>query len=191
MFQRLRTARLTLRGTKCHIGLSEVTYLGHVFSESGMKPDDTKLKVVRNWPPPTDVTAVRQFLGLASYYRRYIPGFASIAAPLHSLTQKGVSFVWTSECQQSFDALKQKLVKSPVLTYPRFDSRAPQFMLYTDASNVGVGVVLEQEGRVIGFASRTLSKAERNYSVIQREWLAIVYGTKQYRQYLLGRPFVL
>ena len=96
------------------------------------------------------------------YYRRYIPKFASIAAPLHSLSRKGVSFVWTPECQLSFDTLKQKLVKSPVLTYPRFDHHAPQFMLYTHASNVGLGVVLEQEGHAIGFASRTLSKAERN-----------------------------
>ena len=191
VFRRLKEAGLTLRGKKCHIGRTEVPYLGHVFSATGMAPDQEKVRVVREWPVPSDVTEVRRFLGLASYYRRYIHQFSDIAAPLHSLTQKGVPFVWTPECQTAFTTLKEKLTQAPILVYPRFDSEALPFVLQTDASSVGVGAVLEQGGKVVAYASRTLTKSERQYSVIQRECLATVYGMKQFRHYLLGRSFTL
>ena len=98
VFHHLKSAGLTLRGRKCHIGMSVVSYLGHIFSGSGMGPDPQKVRAIQNWPTPTDTTTARQFLCLASHYRRYIPHFADIAAPLHSLTRKGVSFDWTQEC---------------------------------------------------------------------------------------------
>ena len=191
VFHRLKKAGLTLRGKKCHIGMTEVPYLGHVFSAAGIAPDQEKVRAVSEWPCPSDVTEVRRFLGLASYYRRYIHQFSYIAAPLHNLTQKQVEFVWTPECQTAFSTLKEKLTQAPILVYPRFDSHAPQFVLQTDASSVGVGAVLEQGGKVVAYASRALSKAERQYSVIQRECLAAVYGMKQFRHYLLGRSFKL
>ena len=189
--KRLRQAGLTLRGVKCQIGMSQVTYLGHVFSGNGMTPDGSKIRAVTEWPKPVDAGDIRQFLGLASYYRRYINRFADLAAPLHQLTHNNAEFQWTEECNTAFESIKKRLTEAPVLAFPRFDRQAGSMVLQTDASGVGLGAVLEQEGHVIGYASRTLSRSESNYSVIQRECLAIVWGMKQFRHYLLGRPFQL
>ena len=171
--------------------MPEVPYLGHVFSGTGMTPNQEKVKEVQEWPVPNDATEVRRFLGLASYYRRYIHQFSSIASSLHNLTQKDVQFSWTPQCQTAFDTLKAKLTEAPILVYPRFDPEAHPFVLQTDASAVGIGAVLEQGGHVVAYASHTLTKSERQYSVIQRECLAAVYGMKQFRNYLLGRSFKL
>ena len=190
-FQRLANAGLTLRGTKCHIGMEQVSYLGHVFSVRGMEPDPKKVAAVHDWQTPTDASGLRGFLGLASYYRRYINGFADVAAPLHHLLSKGVTFTWDTACQEAFDRLKTALIQAPVLAFPDFNSSAAPFQLQADASGVGVGAVLEQNGHVIAYASRVLSTAERNYSVIQRECLAVVYALKQFRHYLLGRHFIV
>ena len=168
--------------------MPKVSYLGYVFSATGMSPDPQKVAAVKEWLPPTKVC---KFLGLASYYRRYILGFSHIAKPLHTLTQKQVSFNWSDECEAAFNTLKEKLVDAPVLAYPQFDKNSPLFVLQTDASAVGVGAVLEQGGHVIGYASRALNKAEQQYSVIQKECLAIVFAMKQFRHYLLGRSFEL
>ena len=166
-------------------------YLGHIFSASGIQPDPNKVHAVQAWPTPTDVTTLHQFLGFASYYRRYVLKFADIAAPLHALTQKGVSFQWTTAHDEAFSHLKSVLTQAPVLTYPDFSATAPPFVLQTDASAVGLGAVLEQGGHVIAYASRTLTKSESNYSVIQKECLAIIFDMKQFRHYLLSRAFTL
>ena len=147
--------------------------------------------MVLDWPAPTNSTEVRQFLGLTSYYRRYIPHFANIASPLYFLTQNGVTFSWTEECISAFETLKQCLTNAPVLSYPSFCLEATEFNLQTDASAVGLGAVLEQDGHPIAYASRALTSPERNYSVIQRECLAIVFALKQFCHYLLGRSFKL
>jgi hypothetical protein len=189
VFERLSAAGLTLRGKKCHIGLPKVSYLGHVFSGKGMEPETQKVEAIISWPTPTDLSKVRKFLGLASYYRRYIPGFSDIAEPLSALTRKGASFNWTPECTTAFNTLRTKLGEAPVLTYPRFSESAAPFTVFTDASDIGLGAILEQDGHVIAYASRSLKPAERNYSVIQKECLAVVYALKQFRHYLLGRHF--
>ena len=191
LFERLSRAGLTLRGDKCTIGLTKVKYLGHLFLAKGMEPDPQKVAAVSDWDIPNNVGELRSFLGLASYYRRYIYQFADVAAPLNHLTNKGVHFVWDNNCQLAFETLKKSLTQAPVLAYPNFSSSASQFQLQTDASAIGLGAILEQGGKVVAYASRTLIQAEQNYSVIQRECLAIVFALKQFRHYLLGRYFTL
>ena len=164
VLEKLRKANLTLRGRKCKIGQPEVYYLGHVFSKSGMRPDGSKIKAVRDWPQPTDASDIRRFLGLASYYRRYIQNFSDVAAPLSQLTQKGVLFCWSEACERAFLALKTKLTQAPILAYPQLCQTASPFVLQTDASDVGLGAVLEQDKKVIAYASRTLTKPEKHYS---------------------------
>ena len=188
VFQRLLEARLTLQGRKSQIGTTQVNYLGHVFTGAGMQPDSKKVSSVQDWPAPTDVTTLQQFIDLASYYRRYIKNFAEIASPLHNLTQKNVPFVWTETCATAFTTLKSELTQAPILVYSQFRVGATLFVVQTDASAVGLGAVLEQ---VIAYASRALSKSECNYSTIQKECLAIVFTMKQFRHYLLGYPFTL
>ena len=115
-----------------------------------MEPDPSKTSAVCNWP--TDTSNLRSFLGLASYYRRYIHSFSEIATPLHRLTNKGVTFEWTESCRLAFNQLKQKLTEAPVLACPQFGPSADQFILQTDANATGIGAVLEQGGRVVAYA---------------------------------------
>ena len=121
-----------------------------------------KIKVVRDWPVPENIHALRSFLGFCSYYRRFIPKFSEIAKPVHRLSEKGQKCNWTDECTSVFGTLKKKMVEAPILAHPDFSK---QFILDTDASDVAIGAVLSQKfvGResVIAYASRTLTKAER------------------------------
>ena len=191
VFCHLQEAGLTLSERKCSIRAPKVCYLGYIFSADGIQPDSDKVHAVQAWPTPTDVTALREFLGLASYYRRYVHKFADVTAPLHSLTQKDIPFEWTPVHDKAFSFLKSKLTQSPILAYSDFAPSSPPFVLQTDASAVGLEAVLEQEDHVIAYASWTLTKSESNYSVIQRECLAAVFGMKQFRHHLLGRSFTL
>jgi len=127
-----------------------------------MSPDPAKVQAVQTWPVPNDIKALRQFLGLSSYYPRYIQDFSQIAAPLHALTQKNAKFNWDKAWDAAFLALKQKLIQPPVLSYTQFHSSANPFVVYTDASNVGLRAVLEQDHYVIAYASCTLAKIEQN-----------------------------
>ena len=189
---RLREAGLKIKPTKCQLMRPCVSFLGYTVSENGVATDPGKTKAIADWPTPTSVTDLKAFLGLASYYRRFVANFADIAPPLHDLTKKATSFQWTSECQESFSALKQKLLEPPVLTFPDFSK---EFILDTDASDVGLGGVLSQiqDGveRVVAYGSRCLSKSERNYCVTRKELLAVVHWTNHFRHYLLGAPFQL
>lgn len=185
VFRWFKKHGLTFHGEKCQIGFSQVSYLGHVFSKEGMAPDINKVKVIQDWPIPTTVTEVQQFLGLASYYCRYVQGFANISAPLYELTNKGAVFHWTNDCQAAFHTLKSQLMTFPILRCPDFSST---FTLYTDASDKGLGAVLQQDSHVIAYASRSLKPSEKNYSVIERECL---YAVKYFKHYLLGRHFTV
>ena len=121
-----------------------MVYLGHVISVDGVLPDPEKTNKVRDFPIPKDVISVHQFLGLASYYRHFVLGFASIAHPLHQLLKKDVDFEWSTDCQSSFEKLKHLLTTTPLLAYPRF-GHAEEFILETDASLEGLGAVLSQK----------------------------------------------
>ena len=160
-----------------------------MFTAAGMTPGNTKIQAVWDWPTPANATALRQFLGLASYYRQYISRFSTIATPLNALTQKGAEYAWTATTGDAFETLKAALTRAPVLAYPNLHCDAAPFVVQTDVSADGLGAVLEQDNCVIAYASRALTKAERNYSVIQRECLAITYALKQFHHYLLGHKF--
>ncbi|KAI5340426.1 hypothetical protein L3X38_019700 [Prunus dulcis] len=147
----LRRKKLFAKFSKCQFWLDRVNFLGHVISADGVYVDPQKVEAVVNWPQPTSVTEVRSFLGLAGYYRRFVEGFSTIAAPLTRLTRKGVKFEWSDECEKSFKELKTRLTTAPVLTLP---DDSGNFVIYSDASQQGLGCVLMQHGRVIAYASR-------------------------------------
>ena len=155
-------AGLKLNPEKCRFIRQEVDYLGHVVTPQGLKPSEKYVQAVKEFPIPTYVSGVRRFLGLASYYRRFVCSFARIAKPLHALTKTNAQFNWSCECQLAFELLKEKLVEAPVLAYPTFDHK---FILETDASMQGLGAVLSQEqddGLIhpVAYASRALSQPE-------------------------------
>ena len=161
-------------------------------SENGIEVCSDKVACVTSWPFPKTITELRSFLGLASYYRSFCKGYATIAEPLTQCLRKGITLTPTSERLEAFDRLKNMLTSTPVLAVPRDDSECT-YVLDTDASNVGAGCVLQQfqDGRlrVIEYASRTFNQAERNYCVTRRELAALIFGLKQFRSYLLGRHF--
>ena len=190
VFERLRHAKLKLGATKCTFAAKEVSYLGHRVTEEGLLPDPSLLAAIRDILPPKTATEVRSFLGLAGYYRRYVKGFAAIAAPLHALTRKDALFHWSEDCQAAFDQLKARLTTSPITAFPDFSQA---FRLYTDASTAGLGAILAQvrEGkeRIICCASQALNKAEKSYPATKLECLAIVWAVAKFRPYLMAMPF--
>ena len=195
VFRRLSAANLTLNLSKCKFFQSEITYLGHVVSSDGVSPDPEKVDKVKDWPVPMNEKALSQFLGLATYFKRYIKDFAAIAAPLHHLTRKDVDFHWDAEAQMAFDSLKAALCTAPVLKYPDFSPGASEFVLDVDCSGSKMGaVLLQRDGqgeRAVAFDSKSLSKSQRQYSVTKKELLAAVTFVQQFRHYLLGRKFTL
>ena len=162
VFERLREVGLKLKPRKCRFGRREVPYLGCVISDCGLSPDPEKTEAVRGFPIPTTVVDLRSFLRLASYYRRFIEGFAKVAHPLHALVKKNVQFDWISECQEAFEHLKSRLINDPVLAYPNFTK---PFHVATDASGQGLGAIVEPEqsdGKLhpVAYASQSLQPSE-------------------------------
>lgn len=189
VFERLRQVNLKLNPVKCDFLKKEILYLGHVISNEGIMPDPAKISAVQNYPVPTNSDEVKRFVAFTNYYRKFIPKFAEIAYPLNKLTRKGVPFEWNTESQNSFEKLKELLISPPVLQYPDF-SEQNKFIVQTDASNNAIGAILSNKnGRPIAYASRSLNKGEKNYPVIEKELLAIVWAVKYFRPYLYGRPF--
>lgn len=191
VFQKLREANLRLKPSKCNFAVKEVKYLGHVISKDGISVDMSKVEAVKSFPKPKNTTDIRAFLGLANYYRKFIHGFADIATPLNRLLVKGTKFCWDEPCQKAFDKLKQLLTEAPILAFPDFNKT---FILYTDASGFSISYILGQKdakGRetVVAYGGRALRPAERNWSISDRECLALVEGIKHYRIYLANKKF--
>lgn len=188
----LRAAQLKIQLEKCHFVVNEVAYLGHVVGRDGVRPDPKTVEAIRTYPVPKNPKEVQKFLGLAGWYRRFIPDYATKAKPLTELTRKDQTFKWEAAQEQAFQTLTGYLCSDSVLIYPDFSE---PFLLATDASGVAVGAVLSQkrEGydRPIAYASRGLNAAERNYTVTEQELLAVVWAIKQFRCYLYGRRFTL
>ena len=192
VFQRFRSAGLKLKPTKCHLLKKSVEFLGHIVSGRGISTDPAKISCLQQWPSPACSDQVRSFLGLATYYGRFVKDFARISTPLRRLTEKNAQFAWSYDCEQAFQTLKRKLTSAPVLRFPEFDR---EFILDTDASDRAIGAVLSQRyedgDHVIAFASRALTKAERRYSVTRKELLALVYSMKHFRHYLYGHHIIV
>ena len=193
VLDRFRQHNLRVKLEKCRFAETKIAFLGHTVSKEGISPDPQKVETVKNITAPTCLKELRCFLGLASYYRRFIANFATIAAPLTKLTTKATPFHWSDGCEHSFTELKRQLCSAPLLAYPKFDR---EFTLYTDASDVGLGVVLSQRDdsgleRVIAYGSRSLTPRERKYATTEKEALTIHYGTQYFRLYLLGRKFTI
>ena len=192
LFQRLRDARLKLKPSKCCVLQKRVNFLGYTVSQAGVGTDQAKIEAVRDWPTPTNLRQCRAFVGLCQYYRRFVPNFSDVAAPLHALTKKGVRFVWSNDCRDAFEDLKRALVSADVLALPNDHDH---FILDCDASNKAMGAVLSQiqQGveRPICYASQLFDRHQQNYSVTRKELLAMVTFVKKFRQYLLGRPFTV
>ena len=192
VFSKIREANLKLKPSKCQFLRRSVEYLGHVVSSSGVATSPRVVQAVLDYQPPQDVTGVRRFLGLSGYYRPFVEGFSDVAEPLVNLTRKGVRFSWDGPCEAAFQKLKGLISSAPVLHFPDFSA---SFHLTTDASDVGIAGVLSQQvegmDHPVGYFSSCLSQAQRNYSVTERECLAIVEAIRHFDMFLAGAPFVV
>lgn len=173
--------------SKCTFGVNKADYLGHIISKEGVAVDPSKITAILEWAIPNNLAALRGFLGLTGYYRRFVRNYALVAGPLTDLLKKD-NFHWDATAQQAFDALKGAMTSLPVLVLPDF---ASLFEVTTDASSSAVGVVLSQNGYPIAFFSKKLCPRMQLASAYDREMFAIMEAVKKWRQYLLGRRFCI
>ncbi|GKA03095.1 putative reverse transcriptase domain-containing protein [Tanacetum coccineum] len=179
----LKKEKLYAKFSKCELWIREVQFLRHVINVNRIHVDPSKIKAVKNWKAPRTLTEVRLFLGLAGYYRRFIENFSKIAKSLYILTQKCKTFDWGEEQELAFQTLKDKLCNAPVLALP---DGPEDFMVYYDASGIGLGCVLMQKGKVTAYASRQLKIHEKNYTTYDLELRVVVFALKIWRHYLYG-----
>ena len=183
----LETESLYAKFSKCEFELEEIPYLGHKINAEGVSVDEEKIQVIKEWPRPKNLTQLRGFIGLCSYYRRFVKGFSKIASPLTNLNKKGY-FAWNGRAQQEFDELKIIMSSCPILAIPNF---AIPFELQCDASGDGIGAILMQKKHPIAFESRKLSESEKHYSIYDKEMLAIMHALAKFRQYLVCGKFIV
>ncbi|GKB75827.1 putative reverse transcriptase domain-containing protein [Tanacetum coccineum] len=184
----LKKEELYAKFSKCEFWLSKVQFLGHVIDSEGIHVDPAKIESIKDWASPKTPTEIRQFLGLAGYYRRFIKGFSKIARPMTKLTQKSVKFDWGEKAEAAFQLLKQKLCSASILALPE---GSENFVVYCDASHKGLGVVLMQKEKVIAYASCQLKVHENNYTTYDLELGAVVFALKMWRHYLYGKANVV
>lgn len=192
LFICVQKANLKLNVDKCFFFKEKLNFLGYVITKEGLETDPAKIEKIKDFPLPTTITQIKSFIGIASYYRRFIQNFAAIARPLHNLTKKNQN-TWNQEAIESFNKLKEALTNTPVLVRPDFDK---PFILVTDASRVGLGAILTQldeEGHEhpVQYISRGVRGSESNYGISKLECLAIIWSIKVFRPYLLGRKFTI
>ncbi|GKB01869.1 putative reverse transcriptase domain-containing protein [Tanacetum coccineum] len=179
----LKKEELYAKFSKCEFWIPKVQFLGHVIDSKGIHVDPAKIESIKDWASPKSATEIRQFLGLAGYYRRFIEGFSKIAKPMTKLTQKNVKFDWGEKEEAAFQLIKQKLCSAPILALPK---GSENFIVYCDASHKGLGAVLMQNEKVIAYASRQLKIHEKNYTTHDLELGAVVFALKLWRHYLYG-----
>jgi hypothetical protein len=183
----LRRYTLFVKHSKCAFGITAVSYLGHIISEAGVAMDPAKVQAIHDWPVPQSARAVRGFLGLAGYYRKFVHNYGSVAAPLTALLKKD-GFSWGDEATAAFDALKTAVTSAPILAMPDFTKT---FVVECDASSHGFGAVLIQEGHPIAFFSRPIAPRHRALAAYERELIGLVHAVRHWRPYLWGRRFIV
>nr|CAD39981.1 OSJNBa0032B23.3 [Oryza sativa Japonica Group] len=188
VFDALRDARLFGNLEKCTFCTDRVSFLGYVVTPQGIEVDQAKVEAIHSWPVPTTITQVRSFLGLAGFYRRFVKDFSTIAAPLHELTKRNVTFTWAAAQRNAFDTLKDKLTHAPLLQLPDFNKTLE---LECDASGIGLGGVLLQEGKPVAYFSEKLSGPSLNYSTYDKELFALVRTLETWQHYLWPKEFVI
>ena len=183
---------LCLKKQKCQFLVKSVDYLGYTIDQKGIHPFKGKVEAVKAAPNPKNLTELKAYLGLLTYYGKFLPNLANVLAPLYQLLRKDVKWNWGDQEQQSFNKSKEMLTSTALLVH--YDPTKP-LVLSCDASQYGVGAVLSQvysgEEKPVAYASRTLTKAERNYSQLEKEGLALLFGVKKFHVYLFGRNFTL
>ena len=184
---KLADAGLTIKPAKCKFFQDKLVFLGHEISNGGMRPNQLKVRAVENFPIPTNVRKLREFIGMANFFRDYVKNFGTLASPLNELLKKDSKWDWGQQQQEAFEKIKTALTSAPVLTFPDYSQ---PFQIHTDASLVGIGATLVQlinnKPRAIAFASRKLTDTERNYSTTDREMLAITWALKHWKEIVQG-----
>jgi hypothetical protein len=189
VFQRLRENKLYAKLERCEFGVMEVDFLGHRITQDGLMMDDHKVKAILDWEPPKLVPALRSFLGLASYYRKFTKNFAKIGAHLTNLLKKSaVTYDWDEACDEAFETLKGILVKALVLKLPDFDK---DFEIHFDASNFATRGVIVQDGRPVAFESQKLNETERRWPTHEKEMWAVIHCLKTWGHYIGSKDVVM
>ena len=192
VFEKLKPANLSMKKSKCHFFSKEIQYLGHILSDTGLRPLPSKTHAIQNMNPPTTPKQVRAFLGLVGYYRKFIRGFVKIAKPLTLLTRQQVKFNWTPDDQEVFIHLKEAIVQAPILNYPNPNKT---YIVYTDASNDACGTQLSQEHNgtefPVAFLSHTFTETQCKWSTTEQEAFGVYYTITKWNYYLQGANIIV
>ena len=188
VLERLREAGLRLKRSKCIVGAMEIIYVGLLLTQSGVKPNPAKIEAILKMPHPHDRQSLQRFIGMVTYFGKFIPNLSAISAPLRELLQKDTSWHWEEPQERATETLKRKLTEAPVLGY--YNPKKP-VIVTADASKDGIGAAMIQENHPIAFASRALTSAEQNYAQIEKETLAATYACERFHQFVYGREFTI
>ena len=190
VFKRLQEHKLIINHEKCTFLKKELTFLGFVISQCTLKMYPSKFEAIVNWPPPKTQSDVKSFHGLALFYRKFVKNFSHVCAPILDTIKGGrkVKFVWTKEANDAFGYLKSRIAQYPILTLPDFNK---VFIVETYASNLAIGAVLSQDGKLVAFFIEKLNDAKKKYSTYDLELYAMVQAHRKWRHYLLPKEFVV